>query len=75
MAIYSSAALSPGKGFWKGPYSQLSIVAGSVALSFTTTATLAPAPDDKVAAKATLYNTSTGIPYWTIYIQPMIVSG
>jgi hypothetical protein len=74
LALYSSGPLSPGKGFWKGPYVELQTIAGSIAAEFLSTATLAPAPDDKIAAKATLYITSQGVPLWTVYIQPMIVA-
>ncbi len=75
MAIYSSAGLSPGKGFWKGPYSELTIVPGTVATYFLTPEELQPDVGQKVAAKATLYVTATQIPVWTVYIQPQIVTG
>jgi hypothetical protein len=73
LALYSSGPLSPGKGFWKGPYIQLQTIAGSIATSFTSTTTLAPDVGDKIAAKATLYITAQGVPLWTVYIQPTIV--
>jgi len=74
MAIYSSAGLSPGKGFWKGPYSELTLVPGSISPNFTTAPSLSPVADDKIAAKATMYITLTKIPMWTVYIQPLIVT-
>jgi hypothetical protein len=73
LALYSSGGLSPGKGFWKGPYTDLRIIGGGVTPLFSSPADLTPDALQKIAARATLYITADKLPLWTVYIQPLIV--
>lgn len=73
IAYYVSGPISNGVSFYRGPY----ITRGTVAA--TATSVVVPTAIDgdvydgtgRVAAKLTLYETASGLPIWTIYLDAM----
>lgn len=74
---YYSGILSPGIRYYRGPY--LARTGSTITTSplFAPMAALPPGLEilgQKIAAKLTVYDTTTTLPIWTVHVDPMIAS-
>lgn len=77
IAYYVSGPLSEGIRFYRGPYITLGTIAATAATVDIPTAIDGTIYEDaaQVAAKITLYETATGLPIWTVYLDAMQIPG
>lgn len=74
LACYVSGAISPGVTFYRGPYPQIEIVSPAAASNVVETEipnTIAATVN--VAARITLYHTTSGTPIWTVNTEAVTI--
>lgn len=76
LAVYYSGPLSPGLSFYRGPYidhTTENIVASLTSINMTALGTTSDLPGKKVAARLTCYELTTGLPIWTVFVDPTAI--
>lgn len=76
IAVYYSGAISPGIKYYRGPYvnhTTEAVTTASTLIDMPEFGTTGAAVGQQVASKVTLYDTSSGLPIWTINADPVIL--
>jgi len=74
LAVYYNPSISAGIGYYKGPYPQLNIDSVALLNTYEWSSPVITS-DVKWAAKATLFEISSGVPEWTVFIPPQLYEG
>lgn len=76
LAYYYSGPLSPGKNYYRGPYINHGtepIVSAQTVIQMPEFGNTGAYSGNKVAAKLTVYETSSGLPIWTVFVDPVTI--
>lgn len=76
LAVYYSGALSPGLSFYRGPYIDHlteDITTNLTSINLTALGITSDLPGKKVAARITCYELTTGLPIWTVFVDPATI--
>lgn len=76
LVVYWSGLLSPGRSYYRGPYldhTKESITGNTVTIEATGLPAEGDSAGRKVAARIICYDTTSSMPVWDIYVDPMLV--
>lgn len=73
--LWISPSISPGIRFYRGPYESMALTPGGVdpEVMLAVNSTTVLAAGQSRAMKLTMYNSTSGLPIWTIYNDPVLV--